>query len=163
MRRFSRRPTHTGRVDLFAYLRLIVKEAQRHESDGWRAYDVMFRKLAATNRTLKWGQPLPSLYATSFTTSRSSALSVCASIAWKVTTSPRSVLSHQLTLQFRGGIRSVCCSLVCRPCSLFWGRHPPRTPVRPGPGLQIAQSANDGTIVPRDARVTRYATSATHV
>ena len=63
--------------DLFAYLRLIVREAQRHEGDGWRAYDVLFRKLAATNRTLKWDQPLPSLYATSFTTSRSSAPSVC--------------------------------------------------------------------------------------
>ena len=41
--------------DLFAYLRLIVREAQRHKGDGWRAYDVLFRKLAATNRTLKWG------------------------------------------------------------------------------------------------------------
>ena len=58
--------------DLLAYLRLIVREAQCHEGDGWRSYDILFRKLAAMNTSIKWGAPLPSLYSTSFTSSRPS-------------------------------------------------------------------------------------------
>ena len=58
--------------DLLAYLRLIVRETQCHEGDGWRSYDILFRKLAATNTSIKWGAPLPSLYSTSFTSSQPS-------------------------------------------------------------------------------------------
>ena len=34
--------------------------------DGWRAYDAMFRQLAATNDTIDWSRLNPSLYATTF-------------------------------------------------------------------------------------------------
>ena len=69
---------HPLRVrDLFAYLRLIVREAQRHAGEGWRAYDVVFRKLAATYPTIPRGQPLPSLYSTSFTAAGSPAITFC--------------------------------------------------------------------------------------
>jgi hypothetical protein len=40
-------------VDLLAYLRLIVREAQKHEGDRWRAYDVLLSKLAAAHPFLK--------------------------------------------------------------------------------------------------------------
>ena len=53
-------------IDLLAYMRLIVREAQRHGTDGWRQYDVMFRKYAASHPSVCWGQPLPSMYATFF-------------------------------------------------------------------------------------------------
>ena len=52
--------------DLLAYIRLIVREAQRHGTDGWRQSDVMFRKYAASHPSVCWGQPLPSMYATFF-------------------------------------------------------------------------------------------------
>ena len=51
-----------------AYLRLVVKGAQRHGEEGWRTYDVLFRKLAATKPTLELSQPQPSLHS-SFTAS----------------------------------------------------------------------------------------------
>ena len=60
---------HPDRMkDLLAYMRLIVREAQRHKSDGWRQYDVMFRKYAASHPSVQWGQPLPSMYASFFLT-----------------------------------------------------------------------------------------------
>ncbi|XP_062513462.1 uncharacterized protein LOC134189238 [Corticium candelabrum] len=47
---------HPHRVrELMAYLRMIVPEAQRHGGDGWRSYDVLFRKIAAANFALRWG------------------------------------------------------------------------------------------------------------
>ena len=63
--------------DLLAYMRLIVREAQRHGGEGWRSYDALFRKFAALNPSVKWGQPLPSLYSMHFLAARSSAASCC--------------------------------------------------------------------------------------
>ena len=42
--------------DLMAYLRMIVREAQRHGGDGWRSYDVLFWKIAAANFAIRWGR-----------------------------------------------------------------------------------------------------------
>ena len=63
--------------DLMAYLRMIVREAQRHGGVDWRSYDLLFRKIAAANSAIRWGQPLPSLYATSFLAARASAAASC--------------------------------------------------------------------------------------
>ena len=69
---------HPNRMrDLMVHLRMIVREAQRHGGDGWRSYDVLLRKIAAANSALRWGQPLPSLYATSFLAARASAAASC--------------------------------------------------------------------------------------
>ena len=38
------------------------------QSDGWRQYDVTFKKYAASHPSVQWGQPLPSMYASFFLT-----------------------------------------------------------------------------------------------
>ena len=63
--------------DLIAYLHMIVREAQRHGGDAWRSYNVLFRKIATPNSVIRWEQPLPSLYATSFLAARASAAASC--------------------------------------------------------------------------------------
>ena len=65
---------HPTRVqDMLAYLRLIVREAQRAGGDAWRQYDARFRKFAAVHQSVTWGQPLPSMYASCFMASRAVA------------------------------------------------------------------------------------------
>ena len=89
---------HPSRVqDMLAYLRLIVREAQRAGGDAWRQYDARFRKFAAVHQSVTWGQPLPSMYASCFMASRAVA-SPCehcleldhssAECAWHRTVSP---------------------------------------------------------------------------
>ena len=69
---------HPSRVqEMLAYARLIVREALRNGGDGWRSYDAMFRKLAATDPSLSWGKVLPSLYATTFLASRVTTATSC--------------------------------------------------------------------------------------
>ena len=63
--------------DLIAYLHMIVREAQQHGGDAWRSYNALFRKIAAPNSVIRWEQPLPSLYATSFLAARASAAASC--------------------------------------------------------------------------------------
>ena len=83
--------------DLLAYLRLIVREAQTNENEGWREYDVAFRRYAAANPSLPWGQPLPSLYTTCVLAGRSlRRLRRTARCVWKCnhTTAHCALASH---------------------------------------------------------------------
>ena len=43
-------------LDLLAYLRLVVHEAQCHSGTEWLLYDNRFRQLAAYSSSLSWGQ-----------------------------------------------------------------------------------------------------------
>ena len=58
---------HPHRVkQLLVYQATILREARRCGGNGWRAYYVMFRKLAVTDDTIDWLRLNPSLYATTF-------------------------------------------------------------------------------------------------
>ena len=64
---------HPDRVkDLLAYLRLIVREAQRTQGKGWLSYDHIFRQNAASNPALCWANLDTSLHS-SFCVGSSSA------------------------------------------------------------------------------------------
>ena len=56
-----------GRVrQLLAYQATMLREARRCGGQGWRAYDAMFRQLAAAEPSTDWSRLNPSLYATTF-------------------------------------------------------------------------------------------------
>ena len=49
--------------DLLTYGRLIVRESQRHGSNGWLEYDKVFRQQAALDESVQWNELNPSLFA----------------------------------------------------------------------------------------------------
>ena len=53
-----------GRVRQSAYQATMLREARRCGGHGWRAYDAMFRQLAAAEPSTDWPRLNPSLYAT---------------------------------------------------------------------------------------------------
>ena len=55
-----------GRVRQLAYQATMLREARRCGGPGWRAYDAMFRQLAAAEPSTDWSRLNPSLYATIF-------------------------------------------------------------------------------------------------
>lgn len=55
-------PNQTTR-DLLTYLRLVIREAQRHDGRGWLDYDRVFRQQAAIDRSLQWTSLQPGIQA----------------------------------------------------------------------------------------------------
>ena len=43
-------------MDLMAYQRIIIKAQRTFMGDGWMTYDACFRRKAAFNKSLDWGQ-----------------------------------------------------------------------------------------------------------
>ena len=69
---------HPHRVkQLLAYQATILREARRCGGNGWRAYDAMFRQLAATDDTIDWSRLNPSLYATTFMVQQGGGSRIC--------------------------------------------------------------------------------------
>ena len=64
---------------LFAYQRIIREAAQKFKGLVWYAYDVEFRKLAAKNPALNWGERHLQLYLDKFTGLARSVCFVCGS------------------------------------------------------------------------------------
>ena len=134
---------HPHRVrELMAYLRMIVPEAQRHGGDGWRSYDVLFRKIAAANFALRWGS-----HYRRYTPHRFWQLGhqqrLRERTAAKVTTSQESAHCH---LSQRHSPKAVALSKA-RLASLLGGHRRRVQVVLLVPVLQTAQRARSGTLV----------------
>ncbi len=52
--------------ELLAYQMIIVREVRRCGGGGWRAYDVMFRQLAASSSNIDWSKLNSSSYVVTF-------------------------------------------------------------------------------------------------
>ena len=59
----TRNPGSLG--DLISYFLLLSSAAREIGGNGWQQYDAAFRKRAADDKTLKWGEALPTLWVTS--------------------------------------------------------------------------------------------------
>ena len=53
---------------LLTYVRLVVREAQRHSGPGWVAYDKIFQQHAALDPSVKWNELNRSLHASTILT-----------------------------------------------------------------------------------------------
>ena len=59
----TRNPGSLG--DLISYFLLLSSAAREMGGNGWQQYDAAFRKRAADDKTMKWGEALPTLWVTS--------------------------------------------------------------------------------------------------
>ena len=142
--------------NLMAYLRMIVRQAQRHGGDGWRSYDVLFRKIAAANSALRWGQPLPSLYPTPFLAARASAAASCENCGKRDHRSKECTLSPVTASLPKAVVLS-----KARFTSRLGGHRRRVQVVLLVLVLQTARSARNGILVQVDVRATRHVRTST--